>query len=612
MINKWILNNFKSINQQKELHFRPLTIFTGANSSGKSTILQSILLVTQTLQDQIESRSIVLNGWFKKFGTYSDIVFHREDERNIEIGFEIEDDDNYSLDYLRFTRVHSDIDNAECRFVISSEGKKESLYPILKELKISSHGSSTGHKATELTVVHNPDRTEKELEVIEQCKSVDSDDNYFDYKAIIRGTSVQFAYTDSRKWKSIGCSLSHFLPENIVRYNTEKEYMKEKLKDYLTYNRGNRYCLSGKDERVLTPLLRDKAIEIVRNLRENGKLADVDDARYERFLDTLSKDFNLQEFYALFKKSALNVEEKQFYINSLLENLGGLPQKYIIDMDPVDFNHPGPTFIKNFFSRRIKYLGPLREEPKSLYPLETSNTPMELGLKGENTAAVYENNKKRIIDYVDPSYFENGAVGEPKILSGRLSEAVAKWLVYLGVASRIITDDRGKTGHELKIMNELKDMRQDLTHVGVGVSQVLPILVMAFLAGKGDVVILEQPELHLHPKVQTRLADFFVSMTRLGKQCLIETHSEYFINRLRLLVAKADDTQIADDTMIYFVEKDHEQGFSKCREITINKYGKIAEWPDGFFDEGESLASQILEAAYMKRAAEKKLEQKRQ
>ena len=62
MIKEWKLDNFKSIDKEIDLEFRPLTLFTGANSSGKSTILQSILLVTQTLQSPIASRSIVLYG----------------------------------------------------------------------------------------------------------------------------------------------------------------------------------------------------------------------------------------------------------------------------------------------------------------------------------------------------------------------------------------------------------------------------------------------------------------------------------------------------------------------------------------------------------------------
>ena len=226
----------------------------------------------------------------------------------------------------------------------------------------------------------------------------------------------------------------------------------------------------------------------------------------------------------------------------------------------------------------------------------------DVGLKGENTAAVFEINKEKKIPFVDPSLFGDSKSGsmEPKEVT--LAEAVNSWLVYLGVAEKIETNDLGKIGHELKITTDIKNMRQDLTHVGVGVSQVLPILVMALLAEEDDVIILEQPELHLHPRVQSRLADFFVTMNALGKQCIVETHSEYLINRLRYLVAKSDDRKIAEDTLIYFVEK--EAGHSVYREITINKYGVIEEWPKGFFDEGERLAASIVRAAMEKKEKE--------
>ena len=93
-------------------------------------------------------------------------------------------------------------------------------------------------------------------------------------------------------------------------------------------------------------------------------------------------------------------------------------------------------------------------------------------------------------------------------------------------------------------------------------------------------------------------------MNALKKQCLIETHSEYLINRLRYFVAIANDSKIADDTMIYFVEKDKQTGCSKYREVTINKYGVIEDWPDGFFDESERIASEILRAGMEKRRQE--------
>ena len=234
-----------------------------------------------------------------------------------------------------------------------------------------------------------------------------------------------------------------------------------------------------------------------------------------------------------------------------------------------------------------------------MYPLESSSSSTELGLKGENTAAVFDNNKDKLIDYVDPDSFSNVSNIHLIPQKGILSDVITKWLVYLGVASDIKTNDKGKIGHELKITNDIEGMPQDLTHVGVGVSQILPILVMCLLSNKGDSIILEQPELHLHPKVQSRLADFFVSINALGKQCILETHSEYLINRLRYLVAKTEDSSIAEDTIIYFVEK--KEGCSNYRKVIINPYGVIERWPDGFFDESEDLASMIVKAGIEKK-----------
>jgi len=143
----------------------------------------------------------------------------------------------------------------------------------------------------------------------------------------------------------------------------------------------------------------------------------------------------------------------------------------------------------------------------------------------------------------------------------------------------------------------------DLIHVGVGVSQVLPILVLSLLADASSTLVFEQPELHLHPRVQTRLADFFVSMTLLGKQCIVETHSEYFINRLRYHAAISEDQQVSDKVVIYFVEK--QDGYSCYRPIHINKFGVIEDWPEGFFDESEETSRAILTAAMEKRKRER-------
>jgi predicted ATPase len=249
----------------------------------------------------------------------------------------------------------------------------------------------------------------------------------------------------------------------------------------------------------------------------------------------------------------------------------------------------------------VKYLGPLRDEPKPVYPLAGATDPKDVGYRGEHTAAVLELHKNTVVKYVPSEQFcEGQPTTRPSL--GTLHKSVLDWLQYMGIVSDVRTFERGSLGHELHVSTPGGSVFHDLTHVGVGVSQVLPILVLSLLAESGSVLIFEQPELHLHPRVQTRLADFFVSMTTLGKQCIVETHSEYLINQLRYRAAVSHDDAISKSVIMYFVEK---QGpSSKYRTIRINRFGVIEDWPKGFFDENEENASRILRAGVMKRKQE--------
>jgi predicted ATPase len=169
------------------------------------------------------------------------------------------------------------------------------------------------------------------------------------------------------------------------------------------------------------------------------------------------------------------------------------------------------------------------------------------------------------------------------------------------VADSVESRDRGKLGHELKVRINEGASEQDLTHVGVGVSQVLPILVMCLIADRDNVLLFEQPELHLHPKVQTLLGDFFLSMALMDKQCIIETHSEYLINRLRFRAAAATADEVTKKMTIYFVEKKNNR--SEFRPVVVNEFGAIPDWPDGFFDQSQDEAEQIIREATRKRLA---------
>ena len=318
----------------------------------------------------------------------------------------------------------------------------------------------------------------------------------------------------------------------------------------------------------------------------------------------LEKDFtlrNLQKCYSIRNLNQIITETLNDKKGDLSKALKEHKNPFItLELEP--FLPYGTEYIENFFKRNLKYLGPLRDEPKPVYQLSTTSDPRDVGFKGENTAAVLDIHKNTIIEYLPTSNFkENGFLKKSQKVT--LTEAVADWLNYMGVAGNVKTFDKGKLGHELKVSTPGINSYHDLTHVGVGVSQVLPILVLSLISEPGSTLIFEQPELHLHPKVQTRLADFFVSQAILKKQCIVETHSEYLINRLRYQAVLSADDDLSKDILMYFVEKP--ELHSIFNKITVNKFGVIKEWPDGFFDESERIAASLLRASIQKKTQKK-------
>ena len=264
---------------------------------------------------------------------------------------------------------------------------------------------------------------------------------------------------------------------------------------------------------------------------------------------------------------------------------------------PEGFNK-AVNYLLTTFPDHIRYLGPLRDSPKSLYPLSDAILPFEVGLKGEHTAAVLKSYEDKLIKYLPSKLFSGTSLNidpERDRAEVPLKSAVEDWLDYLGIAERLFVAERGTVGTELKIVTSNLSQAQDLTQVGIGVSQVLPIVVMCLLAPPGATILLEQPELHLHPKLQAALADFILSMTMLGKQCIAETHGEHWINRIRWRIAATKDKEFGKNIRIFFLEKPGNE--SRCSEIQVNRFGAIEEWPKDFFDQSQIEVAKILAAA---------------
>lgn len=135
----------------------------------------------------------------------------------------------------------------------------------------------------------------------------------------------------------------------------------------------------------------------------------------------------------------------------------------------------------------------------------------------------------------------------------------------------------------LLISTSLKRKASKPTNVGFGYSYVLPILVAGLTATEGDILIVENPEAHLHPRAQSVLGKFMSWIARYkGVQLFVETHSEHIVNSFRVLVAQ--ETLTPDDVNILFFDEHYDHFAEK---IVVDEKGHIRDWPEYFFDQEE-------------------------
>src|SRR5699024_9058881 len=220
--------------------------------------------------------------------------------------------------------------------------------------------------------------------------------------------------------------------------------------------------LYGNDGDAVTP---DDWYDWLRNLPRDERLG------VQQSLGECDDLFD--RIYAVLKKSAENGES------------GG---RSFIRARPPRMLAESERYLDECFSSSFKYLGPLRDAPKPLYPLAPAADPRDVGIRGEHTASVLELQKHERVRYISPSSFRATDV-EKKTTVRTLQTAVVDWLKYLGVADSVQSRDQGKLGHELKVALSDSDATHDLTHVGVGVSQVLPILVTCLLADRDSTLV---------------------------------------------------------------------------------------------------------------------------
>jgi hypothetical protein len=228
----------------------------------------------------------------------------------------------------------------------------------------------------------------------------------------------------------------------------------------------------------------------------------------------------------------------------------------------------GPQLLDELSS--IIYLGPVRRLAQRDY------------VWGGRMPATIGDDGSKAVDALIASGMTAGHArrrDQPPPPEADLFENTARWLRRMDLADGLSVKALGGSArHELLITRE--GTQVNLKDVGVGVSQVLPVIVAALFAAPGNIVIVEEPESHLHPLAAALLAELFAEVSKeRGVQFIVETHSEHLFRRMQTLIAKQ---QIMNaDCAMYFVERSGNSATLKA--LTANEYGAITNWPDKFF-----------------------------
>ena len=243
--------------------------------------------------------------------------------------------------------------------------------------------------------------------------------------------------------------------------------------------------------------------------------------------------------------------------------------------EPVASSPEGDSLVRRL--RRLTWLAAERLGPRDIYPLADPEMPW-VGEGGENAASVlYYGADERLddtpllVEAVPPTLLRQVEACMDAFFPGfemdlfPVSRANA---VTLGVRTSRDTDFHRPV------------------HTGFGITQVLPIVVAVLTAKPDDLVLIENPEVHLHPAGQSKMGMFLADAAQAGVQVLVESHSDHVLNGIRRAVKQCRIKP--DSAALYFFRSRHEaeaSGMAQVESPSIGSDGSIADWPTGFFDQ---------------------------
>ncbi len=282
----------------------------------------------------------------------------------------------------------------------------------------------------------------------------------------------------------------------------------------------------------------------------------------------------------------------------------GTPVRFYGFPEEVVAYHQNAEFVQDLnlqhekMFRSLSYLGPLRTKAERLYSW-TGIHPESVGFAGEHAVAAILASRSRKISLLRPGA-KRASPAKP------FEEVIASKLKEMGLIEEFRVNPISMQRQEYEVKVRTRGSRDwvDLPDVGFGISQVLPVLVQCFYAPAGSIILMEQPEIHLHPSAQSALADVMIDVINSKEngldrniQLVIETHSEHFLRRLQRRIA--EDAVSKEKVSAYFA--DITKMPAKLEPLDIDLFGNIQNWPEYFFGDEMGDITEQAKAAMEKR-----------
>lgn len=557
--------NYKSIKSSGKLEFPGITLIIGPNSSGKSNILESLRLLKQSLRADVFK--LQLNGPEVKLGEFRDIVHKKNTDRNIKFQF-------------NFTRIPQNADDPYVCPICYEDYQLEGWYE--RHFK-REHPDFWRVGQLDLDRFEEFDERDPSVE-ISYSYDESAKENKFDYVEFTNPPPQAGLFASrlrlSNEGKKLGFSIYDIEEEEIISIRLPKSNLQEATQ----LHPNNISGIFNKAMRGISPVSSETQLRRIFNFYiHEGK-----DGLYpyiRRRKETINQVLN----------SVLNENqdiEKEFTSDELMLARGLFSRIASVAMAASSQIGLVDSIVAN-----ISHIGPLRESPQRLY-FGSGGSPQEGLPSGSSTAEDIFRDKQ-----TDQQSLLNRTNG---------------WLEKTGfdVQLEVAEVELGDL-YQLQVVEE--DLEVNLADAGFGLSQTLPIIVQSIQSTiekeKSEdpnrsrpnfqfqpyktaspnyyLTLIEQPEIHLNPRIEADLADLFIEIAKSNIHLLIETHSEHILNRIQRRVVEGEIEE-PDLLKIYFIEK--EDMTSQINEINLSAEGVFDNWPDGFFQDDFDEAVKIMRA----------------